>query len=239
MNSALIAALIVALLVPWVFAVIFILIASRFRKDLDKRRQDFLTAIGLTVVMGVNTSLNLWMARHIPRTVDAQLWRWDEALRLDPMAMIYYMEDHPNLYGFLQVVYYALPLVMALAWIKEQSFTLRRAVAISGAVGWLLSAIFPAVGPHWYIDGYTASMRHCIPAVECTWAILLALNARSRLRIPLWLYALLFAAASILISEHYLVDLIIAVPYALVVQALARRPLFAGPKAAATGISAR
>lgn len=218
MNSALIAAFIAALLVPWVFAVVAILIASRFRRDAEKRRQDFITAIALTVLMGANTILNMWTAHHIPHTIDARLWRWDETLRLDPMAVIYYMEEHGGLYDFMAVIYYSLPLVMAFAWIKEQSFTLRRAVAFAGVGGWIFSVVFPAVGPHWYLDGYTVAMRHCIPAVEWSWALLLGLNARSWVRIPLWIYAALLAVASVLLSEHYLVGLIVAVPFTLAVQ---------------------
>ena len=223
MNSALIAVFIAALLVPWVFAVVILLIASRLRRDRGKRRQDFLTAMGLTVLMGVSTSLNLWLAQHVLHTIDARLWHWNEAMHLDPLAVIYFMEAHENLGIFMQVVYYALPIVMAVAWMKKQSPTLRRAVAIAGVGGWIFSAIFPALGPHWYIDGYTMAMRHCIPAVDLTWALLLASNARSRLRVPLWIYAALLAVSSILIGEHYLVDLIVAVPYALAVQWLAVR----------------
>ena len=218
-----VAAFIAALLVPWVFAVVIILIASRFRRDRAKRRQDFLTAMGLTVLMGFTTTLNMWMAQHIPHTFDARLWHWDEALRLDPMAVIYFGEAHEGLWNFMQVVYYSLPIVMAVAWIKEQDLTLRLSIAIAGIGGWICSAVFPAVGPHWYLDGYSAAMRHCIPSVEWTWALLLALNARSRLRVPLWIYAALLAVAAILISEHYLVDLIVAVPYTLAAQRLAAR----------------
>ena len=223
MNSALIAAFIGALLVPWVFAVVILLIASRFRRDRGKRRQDFLTAMGLTALMGVSTSLNMWLALHVPRTIDARLWHWNEVLHLDPMAVIYFMETHENLGIFMQVAYYALPIVMAIAWIKEQNPTLRRAVAIAGVCGWIFSAIFPALGPHWYIDGYTMAMRHCIPSLEWTWALLLALNARSHWRVPSWIYSVLLGIAAILLGEHYLVDLIVAVPYAFAVQWLARR----------------
>ena len=223
MNSILISAFIAALLVPWVFAVVILLIASRFRRDRGRRRQDFLTAMGLTVLMGVSTSLNIWLAQHLPHTIDARLWRWNEAMHLDPLAMIYFMEGHENLGIFMQVVYYALPIVMAIAWVKEQKLALRRAVAIAAVGGWIFSAIFPALGPHWYLDGYTMAMRHCIPAVDLTWAMLLALNAWSRLRLPLWIYAVLLAVSSILIGEHYLVDLIVAVLYTFAVQWLARR----------------
>jgi len=100
---------------------------------------------------------------------------------------------------------------------------LRRAVAIAWVGGWILSAALPAVGPHWYLDGYSVTMRHCIPAIEWTWALLLAINARSRLRAPLWIYAGLLAIAEILLGEHYLADLIVALPYAFAVQWLAAR----------------
>jgi hypothetical protein len=221
MNSALIAALITALLVPWLFAVVIILIVSRLRRDKGKRRLDFLSAMGLTVIMGVNTSLSIWLAQHFPHTIDARLWRWDEALHLDPLALIYFMEEHARLWYTMQVIYLALPVVMAIAWSVEQNLTLRRAVAIAGVGGWIFGAVFPAIGPHWYLDGYSYTTRHCIPALECTWALLLALNARPRLRLPLWIYAIALAFAAVLLGEHYLVDLIVALPYAFALQKLA------------------
>lgn len=221
MNSLIITAIIAALLVPWVFAVLIILIASWVRRDRAKRRQDFLTAVGLTVLMGVGASLNLWVSRHVPYTIDARLWHWDEALRIDHFALVYFMQAHATLWDVMQLVYVSLPIVMAIAWIVEQNFILRRAVAMVGVLGWVFAAIFPAVGPHWYLDGYTVTARHCIPALEWTWALLLALNARSRLRIPLWVYSILLAVASILLGEHYVADLILALPYALAMQRVA------------------
>lgn len=221
MHSILVQAFLAALLVPWVFAVVLILIASRLRRDPSKRRQDFISAMGLTVLMGGTTSLNIWLAQHFPHTIDARLWRWDEAMRLDPIAVIYFMEAHARLWDVLQFLYYALPLVMAVAWIKEQSLNLRRGVAIAGIGGWIGSVAFPAIGPHWYLDGYTFAARHCVPFVEWSWALLLALNANSRLRVPLWIYAALLPVCSVAIGEHYLSDLIVAVPYTLFVHWIA------------------
>jgi hypothetical protein len=121
----------------------------------------------------------------------------------------------------MEAVHASLAIVMATAWLVEQNPTLRRAVAIAWVGGWILSAALPAVGPHWYLDGYSVTMRHCIPAIEWTWALLLAINARSRLRAALWIYAGLLAVAEILLGEHYLVDLIVALPYALAIEWLA------------------
>jgi hypothetical protein len=56
-----------------------------------------------------------------------------------------------------------------------------------------------------------------------TWALLLALNAQSRLRVPLWMYAGLLGLAAILLGEHYWIDLIVAVPYTFAMQWLATR----------------
>jgi len=223
MNSVLIAAFVAALLVPWVFAVVIILIVSRLRRDKGKRRLDFLTAMGLTVLMGVNISLSIWLAQHFPHTIDARLWRWDEALHLDPLALIYFMEEHARLWYAMQVIYLALPIVMAIAWSVEQNLTLQRAVAIAGVAGWIFAAMFPAVGPHWYLDGYSYTTRHCIPALEWTWALLLALNAPSCLRVPLWIYSIALAFAAVLLGEHYLIDLLVALPYAFALQWLATR----------------
>lgn len=222
MNSILVQSFIAALLVPWVFAVVIIVIASRLRRDHRKRRQDFVTAMGLTVLMGVSTSINLQLAQHFPHTIDARLWHWDEVLHVDPLAVIYFMEAHAGLWYVLQLTYRALPIVMAIVWIAEQNLTLRRAAAIAGVGGWISAVVFPALGPHWYIDGYSYVDRHCIPALECTWALLLALNTRSGLRLALWTYSAALAVAAVLLGEHYLVDLIVAVPYAFAVQWSAR-----------------
>jgi hypothetical protein len=52
-----------------------------------------------------------------------------------------------------------------------------------------------------------------------TWALLLALNARAKwLQVVLWSYVAVIATATIGLGEHYLVDLIAALPYTLGVQ---------------------
>ncbi len=64
---------------------------------------------------------------------------------------------------------------------------------------------------------------NCMPSMHLTWALLIALNARSlRLRIGLWVYVILVAAATLALREHYLVDLIAAVPFTVAVQWMAR-----------------
>jgi hypothetical protein len=223
MNSVVVMVLIAVLLVPWVLAVLLMLLVSRLRRDPRKRWQDFMTALGLTVLIYCNTRLTQWLAQHVPHTIDGWLWRSNVALHVDPLALVYFMEEHALLSYLLQAVYSSLPIVIAIAWLTEQSLTLRRAVAIAAVGGWIFSAIFPAVGPHWYLDGYTVTSRHCIPAVDWTWALLAAVNSRGRLRPLLWIYAASFALASVLLGEHYLIDLIVALPFTFAVQQLAAR----------------
>jgi hypothetical protein len=60
--------------------------------------------------------------------------------------------------------------------------------------------------------------------MHLTWALLIALNARSTwLRVALWIYAALMLIATLALREHYLIDLIAAVPYTFAVQWMARR----------------
>jgi hypothetical protein len=223
MTSFFVQVLLAVLLLPWIFAVLLMLAISRMRRDPGKRWQDFVTALGFLTLIYVTTRLNLWVARHVQHSIDPQLWRTDIAFHLDPFVVVYFMQAHATLWYVIEAVYVALAIVMAIAWLTEQNRMLRRAVAIAAMGGWISSAAFPAVGPHWYLDGYTVTMQHCFPAVDWTWALLLALNARSRLRLPLWIYAGLLAIASILLGEHYLVDLIVALPYTFAVQWLAVR----------------
>jgi hypothetical protein len=221
MTSLLVQVLLAVLLLPWILAVLLMLAVSRMRRDPGKRWQDFVTALGLLTLIYASARLNLWVTRHVKHSIDAQLWRTDIAFYIDPFAVVYFMQAHAALWYFMETLYVALAIVMAIAWLIEQNRTLRRAVAIAGVGGWIFSASFPAVGPHWYLDGYTVTMRHCFPAVEWSWALLLALNSHSRLRVPLWIYTGLLAIASILLGEHYLVDLIVALPYTFAVQGLA------------------
>ena len=223
MTSLFVQVLLAVLLLPWILAVLLILAVSRMRRDKRKRWQDFVTALGFLTLIYVSTRLNLWVARHVQHSADPLLWRANIAFHVDPFEVVYFMQAHATLWYVMEISYASLAIVMAIVWLAEQNRTLRRAVVIAAVGGWIFSAAFPAVGPHWYLDGYTVTMRHCFPAGEWTWALLVALNTHSRLRFVLWIYAALLATASILLGEHYVVDLIAALPFTFSVQWLAVR----------------
>lgn len=128
----------------------------------------------------------------------------------------------------LGVVYSVLAPVMALSWIVERNHTMRRALLLGAIFCWFLYILFPAVGPIYYSHGETVSaLRNCFPSMHFTWALLLALNSHSRLRWPLWVYAGLVGISTIALGQHYVIDLIAALPYTAAIQLSAKS---SGPK---------
>ena len=125
----------------------------------------------------------------------------------------------------LALVYAALPLMIGFAWSLEQDFLMRRAVVLAGCLCFVCYALFPAVGPggfDWMLQAARFVPRNAMPSMHLTWALLIALNARRpRLRIGLWIYAALMALATLTLRQHYLVDLIAAVPFTFAIQWLA------------------
>jgi hypothetical protein len=57
-----------------------------------------------------------------------------------------------------------------------------------------------------------------MPSMHFTWAALVAFNVRGRWRVPFAAYAALMGLATVAGGEHYCVDVIAAVPFALAVQ---------------------
>ena len=62
--------------------------------------------------------------------------------------------------------------------------------------------------------------------MHLSWAMLMAWNAkRLHWRLLFTIYALIMAAATLAIGQHYLIDLLAAVPYVVVIQIVAARLL--------------
>ena len=91
----------------------------------------------------------------------------------------------------------------------------------------------PAVGPQYSFSGFPRGSatpmpagpfpRNCFPSMHLCWALLIFLNAKSRAwRIVAALYAVLTAVVTVASGEHYVVDIIAAVPFAFAVQCLAQ-----------------
>ena len=209
-------------------APLLILLASAFRRSARKRWLDVTTMIGYTVYVAVG----LEIMGHLPsHTYDAALLRADLFFGFNPLLFAERIASHRALAELLLVVYCALPFVIAAAWVVEQDLTMRRAILLGGCCCFLFYALFPAVGP-WHFDWTRLIPQHhapvnCMPSMHLTWALLLAINARRRwLQAALWVYASLITISTVGLGEHYLVDLIAAVPYTVAVQAAALRFTF-------------
>ncbi len=116
------------------------------------------------------------------------------------------------------------------------------AFLLAGGIGGALYHLFPAAGPRYAFATYpvlpdiaalsaNASplapefIRNCMPSLHATWALLIVMNTRS---LSLWprRSALVFAGLTLIatlgMGQHYLIDLVVAVPFAVAVQTLAR-----------------
>lgn len=193
----------------------FVMIAaSARRKDAKQKYDDFITALGFVGFSIIATFLQELILTLVPHTMDASLLRIDRKLGFDALRLFGFMRWHHTLWAALQIPYLWLPVVMAIAWVWEQNYELRRAVLLGGVFCWLLYAAFPAAGPSYFFTGVADhAPRNCMPSMHLSWALMLALYSRSWIRTLLWMYAAVIAFATLALGEHYIIDLIAAVPY--------------------------
>lgn len=147
------------------------------------------------------------------------------------------------------VFYAALPLPLALVYAahlrrdKSAAVTAMLAFLATGPLGVVFYNVLPACGPvHLFGAGFPwhppaiadvmqkvpialpiPGARNAIPSLHMTWVLLIWWNSR---RLPRWVgaIALFFVcftvAATLGTGEHYFVDLIVAFPFSLMIQAL-------------------
>jgi PAP2 superfamily len=208
----------------WLLAALALVVSSLLRTQADKKRDDFVTAAGFVALSLAGKYLHWLIIRISPSTVDKYLLATDRRFGFDPTEFVRWTENHQMVFLLLGIAYLALPLAMAMAWIADQNHVLRNAVLIGGLVCWFFYAACPATGPWYYLAGMTSGApRNCMPSMHLSWALMLAINARSRWRYGLSIYAGVLAVATIGLGEHYLIDLIAAVPFTLAVEWIALR----------------
>ncbi len=148
----------------------------------------------------------------------------------------------------LDLVYMAILLAMAcvvLLHLRARSPDWLLALAaflLAGGIGGGLYCLFPAAGPRFVFPNYpllpdpaTLSLnpaplapqfiRNCMPSLHTTWALLMVMNMAGLGRALRWgarVFALLTVLATLALGQHYLIDLVVAVPFAVAVQSLAR-----------------
>jgi hypothetical protein len=224
-------------------------------------------ALGLVFfIFAVQHALNL-TGQIYPKTFDLYLYAFDSSFGFQPsfaLGRLFHASAPVRIVGYL--TYQTLPLAMALVYLgyldphaTKPNWNLLRLFFGTGVLGWLLYNFVPAVGPLYAFPGefpYGAPSqlqhvlervsvnpdfpRNAIPSLHMTWVLLLWWSCRPFprwARIAALLYLLVTFVATMGIGEHYLVDLVTAAPFALMVEALCQSsiplrtrllPLFAG-----------
>jgi hypothetical protein len=157
---------------------------------------------------------------------------------------------HPALLTLLSLVYLFLPVVMAamLALEKRSSIEsgrgLLRPILLAAAVGYALYQVYPVLGPEplfgarfpfgaAVLPGPLRRMvdvsgigepRNCMPSLHVAWALLICWHGRTlggpaRASGAVWLA--LTILATLAMGQHYLVDLVVAFPFAALIDTLA------------------
>jgi predicted membrane-bound spermidine synthase len=184
-------------------------------------------------------------AALLPRTYDAPLFHFDESLGWNAAFALGQLLDRvPVVKALVRLNYLLLPVAAAALFVasagKREASVLARVLLLAPAAAYLCYFLYPAAGPRYlfgpaYPDGTVLPdrvplsllvvvpyPRNCMPSLHTAWALLLVLNARAAGR---WLRIALVGALGLTVlgtlglGEHYLVDLVVAVPFAVAVQA--------------------
>jgi hypothetical protein len=209
--------------------------------------------IALIPALCLGSIVAVWFdLRLTPRTYDRFLYAFDRSLGFDPsflMGVVFREQTALRLIAGL--VYSSLPVNLCLMcglWLRRRRAgapDVRAIFAALGCVGFALYQLCPAAGPiYLFGKGFpfqapaAASLamdtvalpgvpRNAIPSLHVAWCFLVLYNSRyfgSRLlRAYAAMCLVLTAAATLGLGEHYLVDLIVAVPLSAAVQAGGRR----------------
>jgi hypothetical protein len=197
----------------------------------------------LAMVTPYTLLLSLWLR---PKTFDSFLLAFDGALGFQPSFLLGRMVlKSQAAWDWSTVAYYAVPLSGAIVYASHRTRT-RQPVAFLGLllsflmVGVAQYAIFPAVGPgHAFHDLYPwkspslsgialepmivgQDPRNCMPSLHFGIALLVWWNSRiwprwGRTLAAVFLFATAFSTLAL--GEHYLADLVVVFPFALVFQA--------------------
>jgi hypothetical protein len=196
-----------------------------------------------------STLLDITEKLH-PKTFDLFLYSFDGSLRVQfsfLMGQLFW--THLWLRFVCLVIYIALPLPLALVYAaqlrqkREAAFAVMLAFLVTGPVGVLFYNMLPAIGPaHLFGASYPfhppaiadvmkmnvvpilrTGVRNAMPSLHTAWVLLVWWNSRGLarwVRAIAMLFLVLTVMATLGTGEHYFVDLVVAFPFALMVQAL-------------------
>lgn len=211
------------------------------RAELLSRWLPALVIPGMVLLSGLLVDLT---AAVRPTTYDAFTFHADGALGFQPsFAMGRLFAAAPWLSAACAWIYGALPLAFGVLFVLErrhgpgwQGDVLGLSLAIATG-GFLLYFVFPVVGPCFVTADFPGAEpvfrtapaladpgvpRNCMPSLHTAWALMVFWRARRFGRWPR-LFASVFLAGTLMatlgLGFHYLVDLVVAVPFTLAIEA--------------------
>lgn len=207
-----------------------------------------LTASFCPVLM-IFTNLALALAVQLsPKVFDLYLYRFDRLFGVESSFLVgQWFVRAPLLYTVCFLVYGSLPLAevfVFLLFLRGCRMPANPLIscAVAGIAGFVLFQICPAAGPvHVFMAHFPQAPpgavvwqaiplpdvpRNAIPSLHSAWAILIFWNLRHATR---WarscgaLFLMFTLLATLGLGEHYLIDLVVAVPFAVAVQTACRK----------------
>lgn len=218
----------VAIPAPFFLATMCGSVLLLWRCKITGRRELAVCAIVMPLFCLLRAPLAGIITAASPHTIDAALLRLE--CGIGPRFYAWVLAHHWCLRGLYLSYYWALPfgLSAVMAFADDALAMLKRCIlAVILAVPFLL--LFPAVGPVWV--GTPTAPHNCLPSLHFTWALLAWYYSPRWLRWPSALLVILTGFATIGLGEHYLIDLIAAVPFTVAVVAIPLRfklPTFGG-----------
>ena len=191
-----------------------------------------------------------WTGAAHPRTLDLYLLSFDYSLRIPLAFVAgqqYYLRSWLHSASLLAYIALAIPIGVVYAGrlvrFKEKAFPAMLAFLITGPLGILFYNLFPACGPRaLFHEGFPfhvfpmdqaprlllepmaiAGPRNAMPSLHMAWALLAWWYSRGLSwleRIIAFAFLSLTVFATLGTGEHWFVDLIVAVPFALFIQAI-------------------
>jgi hypothetical protein len=201
-----------------------------------------------------STLLDYTEALH-PKTLDLFLYSVDSSLRVQFSFLLGQVFARYQWFRFAGLQFYiALPLPLALVYAAHlrlkntNAFPVMLAFLVTGPLGVLFYNMVPATGPvhvfgqdfPWHPLSTAQAMhmvletiplkgaRNAIPSLHMAWVLLVWWNSKglSRwIRIIAFGFVIFTVLATLGTGEHYFVDLVVAFPFAMMVQALCLYPL--------------
>ena len=229
---------------PLLFAVLLLLlgcIGYLHVHGRDQRVDRFLVVLSLTVPCHVVALLGAMSAGYVrPEKLDLYVYRMDGLLGFQPSFVLgRLVADHLSLMILLKLLYELLPVVIAVVfggylWYRSaEAMSMVPVFVLNLALSVPFYLIFPVSGPAYAFPNYPAlptgpviphpiplsAPPNGVPSIHFSSALLIFWYAR-KLPLGRWMggaYLLFMAAATMGSGEHYLFDLLMALPYAAMI----------------------